>query len=61
MARLKDGGRGWPEIIEFSKSSKRNFSFDFKDTVIHLVKVINPRTNEATLFATNLERSGFKN
>ncbi len=61
VARLKEDGLIMPEIIEFSKSSKRNFSFEFEGTIISLVKVVNPRTNEVALFATNLERSRFRN
>lgn len=61
VARLKEDGLILPEIIKFAKSSKRNLSFEFEGTLIHLVKLINPRTGEAALFATNLERSRFKN
>ncbi len=60
-ARLKDGGLVLPQIIEFAKSSKRNFSFEFEGSLIHLIKVVNPRTGESALFATNLPRSRFKN
>lgn len=55
VARLKEDGVVLSEIIEFSKSSKRNFSFEFEGTLIHLIKVVNPRTGEAALFATNME------
>ncbi len=61
VARLKEGGLGLPEIIEFAQSSKRNMSFEFEGSIIHLIKVINPRTKQAALFATNLERSRFRN
>ena len=61
VARLKEDGLILPEIIEFAKGSKRNFSFEFEGTMIHLIKVVNPRTGEGALFATNLERSRFRN
>ncbi|MBK8203545.1 MAG: transposase [Bdellovibrionales bacterium] len=61
VARLKEDGWILPEIITFAKSSKRNFSFEFEGTLIHLIKVVNPRTGETALFATNLERSRFRN
>jgi hypothetical protein len=61
VARLKDGGLVLPEIIEFTESSKRNASFEFEGVTIQLVKVINPRTKEAALFATNLPRPRFRN
>jgi len=61
VARLKDGGLGLPEVIEFAKDGKRNFTFEFEGTLIHLIKVVNPRSGEVALFATNLERSRFKN
>jgi len=61
LARLKRGGIGLPEIIDFSNSNKRNFSFNFEGIQIHLVKVVNPRNGDATLFATNLPRDRFKN
>lgn len=61
VARLKEDGLILPEIIAFAKSSNRNFSFEFEGTIIHLIKVVNPRTGEAALFATNLERSRFRN
>jgi hypothetical protein len=61
VARLKDGGLVLPEILEFARSSKRNFSFVFEGTLIQLIRIINPTTGEAALFATNLDRSKFKN
>jgi len=61
VARLKEGGVGLPEVINFSESSNRNFSFEFEGSLINLVKVMNPRSGEVALFATNLERSRFKN
>lgn len=61
LARLKEGGLVMAEILDFAKSNKRNLTFDFEGTLINLVKVINPKTGEATLFATNLPRDRFKN
>jgi hypothetical protein len=61
VARLKEGGLVLPEIIEFAESSKRNACFVFEGTLIHLIKVVNPKTGEAALFATNLPRSRFRN
>lgn len=59
-ARLKEGGLVLPEIIDFAGSSKRNFTFEFEGELIHLIKIVNPRTGERALYATNLPRSRFK-
>ncbi len=61
VARLKEGGLVLTEIQAFVQSSKRNQRFEFEGVTLELVKVINPRTLEATCFATNLPRARFKN
>ena len=60
VAKCKEGGT-FKEVIEFWESAKRNDSFYFDGQKIHLVKVVNPRTHEASVYATNLERSCFRN
>lgn len=61
LARLKEGGLVMPEVLNFANSNKRNFTFEFEGTIINLVKVKNPKTGEAALFATNLSRDRFRN
>lgn len=48
------------EVQEFYKSKKRKGSFVFEGTLIHLVKVYNPKAKEDAVFATNLSREWVK-
>lgn len=61
LARLKEGGLVMPQVLEFASSIKRNLAFEFEGTMINLIKVVNPKTGNTTLFATNLSRDRFKN
>lgn len=60
IARCREGVT-FTEINEFFASNKRNATFLIDDITIHLVKIVNPRTGEVAVFATNLPRKKFKN
>lgn len=60
IARCKSG-LTVTEVKEFFKSDKMNASYEVEETSVHLVKVKNPRTGEAMVYATNLPRTKFKN
>jgi IS4 transposase len=54
-------GVTFTEISEFFASNKRNDAFQIDDITIHLVKIVNPRSGEVAVYATNLPRKKFKN
>lgn len=49
------------EVRAFFDSSLRNHVYEMEGVLVQLVKVINPKTKEPTVFATNLPRTKFKN
>lgn len=60
IVRCREGVT-FSEIGEFFASNKRNATFFIDDITIHLVKIVNPRSGEVAVYATNLPRKKFKN
>jgi hypothetical protein len=54
-------GATFKEIIEFSKSLRRQATWNYKGTVIRLIKIKSPRAKEDLILATNLTTSQMRN
>ena len=60
VARCREG-KTFVEIQNFFKSSKKNAHCVIEVVEIELIKIINPKNKEVSVYATNLPRSRFKN
>jgi hypothetical protein len=60
IIRCREGAT-FSEINDFFASSNRNASFQIDGITINLVKIVNPRTGDVAVYATNLPRKKFKN
>lgn len=61
LCRLKTGETVLTEIKDFVASGRRNLTVDIQGAEVHLVRVQNPQAGEDCYFATNMQRSNFKN
>ena len=61
LCRLKVGETVLTEVKKFFESGRSNQTVDIEGEVVHLVRVQNPTTGEDSFFATNMDRSKFKN
>lgn len=60
LARVRSGNH-FPEVMRVYNTNAKNGSFEYKGVVIHVIKIIHPKTKDVAVYCTNLPRDKFRN